>query len=54
MSIRFHRSNRSRTGRAARQTPTSIFDGTIRLPNSSQYNRALADCLLRFPSGRIT
>ena len=51
MSIRYRRSNRSRT---SEQLPTSIFDGTIRLPNSSQYNRALADCLLRFPSGRIT
>jgi hypothetical protein len=51
MNIRTRRPDRNRTRRS--RTPNSIFDHTIR-PNSSNFDRVLSDCLLRFPSGRIT
>jgi hypothetical protein len=51
MSIRTSRPDRNRTRRS--RTSNSIFDHAIR-PDSSNFERVLSDCLLRFPIGRIT
>jgi hypothetical protein len=48
MNVRTRRPDRNRTRRAS--APNSIFDRS----DSPHFDRVVADCLLRFPCGRIT
>jgi hypothetical protein len=54
MSNHVHRPDRRRDHLVATHTGISMLGTAVLMPRSPRHNRALAECLLRMPTGRIT